>query len=405
MTQKQNRKLLFLFAHLHKGGMQKLAANLSSALPEEFMQYVVFFGTENPDFGYHAEMVHLHAEGSMQSGPVRKLLNFVRRLRRLQKFIDTHQIDIVVSFGDAANILNCLTKRKRAILTAHASLKEGIGQTGRYGPIYQKLIRLLYHRAERLVPCSQAIAGQFRAQMQLPAEKLTVIEPFYDSNLLRKATESLPTEWEPVFAKPTVINVGSLIYQKGHEYLLRAFQHAYRVRPELQLVLVGSGELLTDLQAQAHELGIEGNVHFTGFDSNPYRYMARASAFVLTSRFEGFPAVLIEAMVCGLPVIATDCNTGPREILGESEFGLLLPDIKQENQLQVECKLGEAILQMLEPEEAARYRKQSLQRSEQYSPERTIGKWLKVLMAQEVMAQEVWIGQGEVNDAKTPSGH
>src|SRR5579871_2368158 len=106
-SEQQNCKILFLFAHLHCGGMQKLAANLSGALPANYTQYVVFFATENPEFVYHAEMVNLQVQGSMKSGPVRKLINFGLRLRRLQKFIDDHQIDLVVSFGEAANVLNC----------------------------------------------------------------------------------------------------------------------------------------------------------------------------------------------------------------------------------------------------------------------------------------------------------
>src|SRR5437773_8827015 len=96
------KRVAFLFAHLHKGGMQKAVSNISCALPAEIEQYVAYYGTENPGFEYRATMVDLDVPGEMGSGLARKAANFVIRTRRLQQFIDRKRVDTVVSFGVTA---------------------------------------------------------------------------------------------------------------------------------------------------------------------------------------------------------------------------------------------------------------------------------------------------------------
>jgi glycosyltransferase involved in cell wall biosynthesis len=124
-----------------------------------------------------------------------------------------------------------------------------------------------------------------------------------------------------------LINVGRLAPQKDHETLLRAFALVRAGRPGLRLAVVGGGSenALARLQALAGELGVAQAVAFLGYQPNPLRYVARAQLFVLSSRFEGFPNVLLEALACGTPVVSTDCPSGPREILDEGAYGELVP--------------------------------------------------------------------------------
>src|SRR5579871_1139229 len=278
------KRIAFLFAHLHKGGMQKAVSNISCALPESYQQYVIYFGSDNPGFTYNAKEIDLKASGAMRTGAAHKAANFVRRVRRLQEFIDSERLDTVVSFGEAANVLNALTRRKRTVLSVRVSLEEGLAQTGRYGGAYRLLIRSLYRKADLVVPVSQALAEQLQHEIGVPEAKLKVIYNLYDLEKIRRlAQEPTPSQYDPLWEQPTVVSVGSLIYQKGHEHLIRGFAAAKKRLAALQLLLIGEGELEGRLRALASELGVESSVHFVGFDSNPYRYMARAQVFVLPS--------------------------------------------------------------------------------------------------------------------------
>ena len=374
------KRIAFLFAHLHKGGMQKAVSNISCALPAHFQQYVAFFGTEDPGFEYRAEMVNLDVPGDIGSGLVRKAMNFQLRRRRLQQFIDANKIDTVVSFGEAANILNSLTRRKRTLLSVRVSIEEGLADSGRYAALYRAMVKHLYRRADVVIPVSEALARQLGALYGVPPGIMKVIYNLYDIGKIRAlSAEALPSGVDWIFDDPTVINVGSLIPQKGQEFLIRGFAIARRKVANLRLAIVGRGELQGRLEQLASELGVGDAVHFLGFDTNPYRYLARSRMFALTSRFEGFPNVLAEAMICGLPVIATDCKTGPREILGDSEYGILLRDITPENAAIVEDEIAVSILRLMEPECAHHFSEQAALRAADFSRERLVGEWSATL--------------------------
>jgi len=374
------KRVAFLFAHLHKGGMQKAASNISCALPDRIQQSIVFFGTENPGFEYNATMVDLAVPGSMHTGAIRKAMNFGRRLSLLQRYIDDNHIDTVVSFGEAANVLNGLTRRKRTVISVRGSINDGLTDTGIYAIPYRILVKRLYRRANVVIPVSEALSDQLYTQYDVPREKMQVIYNLYDTRkILAAADEPLPVGLESVYQCPVVVTVGSLVTPKGHEYLIRAFARARESVPDLQLVLVGEGELEHSLRALAHNEGVANGVHFAGFDTNPYRYLRPARMFVLASRFEGFPNALAEAMICGLPVIATDCKTGPREILGNSEHGILLPDITCENSAIVERDIAAAIVRLMNPNCAYHYGELARLRAAEFSQERLIGEWVAVL--------------------------
>jgi glycosyltransferase involved in cell wall biosynthesis len=130
--------------------------------------------------------------------------------------------------------------------------------------------------------------------------------------------------WFTPKSKPVLLGVGRLTEQKDFETLIHAF-HKVQFEIESNLIILGDGPERPKLEALVKELELVQKVSLPGFMQNPYSYMAHADLFILSSRFEGLPTALIEAMACGTPVIATDCITGPAEILENGRYGHLVP--------------------------------------------------------------------------------
>ena len=192
-------------------------------------------------------------------------------------------------------------------LAAHSALR----RWSRFLPV-----RWLYPQADRIITVSEAVADDLATIARLPRSRFSVIRnPSIPDDLAERAAAPVPHEWlAPDAAVPVVIGVGRLTRQKDFATLLRAVARLHRERP-VRLILLGDGPLRDTLEALARELGVAEAVHFAGFQANPYAWMARASLLALSSRFEGAPNVLVEAMALGVPVVATDCPSGPDEIL------------------------------------------------------------------------------------------
>lgn len=202
-------------------------------------------------------------------------------------------------------------------------------------------VRPFYPWAYAVVAVSKGVAEDLIRVTGLPREKVKVIyNPVVTPELFAKAKEPLEHPWFAPDEPPVVLGVGRLTAAKDFPTLIRAFALVRRERPA-RLVILGDGEERPKLEALVRELRIEADVLLAGFVDNPYKYMRRAGVFVLSSQWEGLPTVLIEAMALGTPVVATDCPSGPREILEEGRWGKLVPPGNPE-------KLARGILEALE---------------------------------------------------------
>ncbi|MGB5694820.1 MAG: glycosyltransferase [Polyangiales bacterium] len=180
--------------------------------------------------------------------------------------------------------------------------------------------RALHKRAARVVGVSKGLAEEAVEILALPRDRVLAIPNPRSS---RETSPNVAVEHEPLFDKPVVLGVGRLTPQKDFSTLLRAFAQVTEA-PEMRLVILGDGPERESLSRQAEALGLGARVFLPGFVPNPQAYMRRARVFVLSSRNEGFPGVLIEAMEADAPIVATDCHFGPREILDEGRFGRLV---------------------------------------------------------------------------------
>jgi glycosyltransferase involved in cell wall biosynthesis len=203
--------------------------------------------------------------------------------------------------------------------------ENALGSPRRRQRLVPALARRCYRWADAVVAVSEGVATDLRLTTHLPAERIrTLPNPIVTPEVAALARQPLEHPWFAADAPPVILAVGRLERQKDFATLLRAFALVRHRRPG-RLVVLGEGAERASLEALAVELGVAADVTFPGFVANPFAFMARAGVFVLSSRWEGMPGVLIQAMACGAPVVSTDCASGPRELLQGGRYGVLVP--------------------------------------------------------------------------------
>ncbi|WP_211236848.1 glycosyltransferase [Chitinimonas koreensis] len=249
-----------------------------------------------------------------ERGPLRRVGEIGRRARALDAALAATfgdaPIDLAISNLPKTDRIVAASKRlKRAWMCLHCALEVG-SLAGRSG-----LKRWIKHRqllrtysGRRLITVSAALQDDVRALGIAPARMVTIYNPFEFEAIRAQAAEACPIEGD------FVLHVGRFNHQKRHDRLLEAFAQS---RFGGRLVLLGSGGAaeVAPVRAQVEALGLADRVVFAGFQANPYPYMRAARALVLSSDYEGFGNVLVEALACGTPVVSTDCPSGPDEIL------------------------------------------------------------------------------------------
>lgn len=237
------------------------------------------------------------------------------------------------------------------------------------------LTQLIYPRLERVVLLSQGAADSLQAVVSLPPERVAIIPSYLDwQSLQTKTAEAIP-DWAPrILVKPTIVTVGSLVNAKGLNILTRAHARLQTSGLDHNLLILGEGPLRTELEALTRSLNVQSSVFMPGFVWNPYPIMRAAPIFVLASRYEGFPLVLLEALGVGAAVLATDCSGGSAEILENGKYGLLVaPDD--------DGALAHAISRLLaDPLLSNKLRLAGPVRARMFTPENSLSRWEHLLV-------------------------
>ena len=316
-----NYKVLFVHKFFTPdGGVERVHKNLSNALADagvESMFYV--HDTQGESAKGFAGLSEQYK--AMSPGPHASLATKVSELFGL---IKTHHINVLISATETANLLALLCKVRfpalRVIYTRHCAFDVS---DQKLPPWAIKALYTLYSVTNgKIVAVSDALKRQIQSSLIVGKDEVS----FIPNAVLQPAIQSL-AEQTPQMSLPKkyFCAVGRLVEQKGFDLLLQAYAKARASTPALpELVIVGTGEDLDSLLSQAQSLGVSQSVHFIGFTSNPYCIIKRAEAFILSSRHEGMPTVLVEAMYLNTPVIAFDCPTGPSELISHNKTGILV---------------------------------------------------------------------------------
>ncbi|MBA1147707.1 glycosyltransferase [Ectothiorhodospiraceae bacterium WFHF3C12] len=249
----------------------------------------------------------------------------------LVRYLRRHRPAALLAAKDRAGRVAVLARRLSGVKarvgirlgqTLSASLKHKgrIARLARYLPA-----RWLYPMADELIAVSRGVADDMAAFTGIPRERFrTIANPTVTSRIVEDSRADLDEPWFRDRDGPVIVAAGRLTAQKDFPNLLRAFA-ALSTSRRARLIILGEGRGRPQLEAMVEDLDLAGRVKLPGFIANPYPYFAAADLFVLASRWEGSPNVLVEALALGTPVVATDCPSGPREILRGGEVGRLVP--------------------------------------------------------------------------------
>lgn len=244
----------------------------------------------------------------------------------LVRYLRRERPEVLLSALNHANVVAALAvavagTKTRIIVSEHNNLGRSLQGEGPRAWFFRQVMRLAYLRADAVVTVSHGVASNLIDALSLPRDKVkTIYNPIVTPDLLLKSEDEAPG----FPSGNNILAVGRLTRQKDYPTLLNAFS-LIKDKTDANLIILGEGEQRSELEALIGKLGIERRVSMPGFVANPYAWMRRAQLFVLSSAWEGLPTVLVEAMACGAPVVSTDCESGPREILEGGRWGALVP--------------------------------------------------------------------------------
>ncbi|MFN3231032.1 MAG: glycosyltransferase [Alphaproteobacteria bacterium] len=305
------------------GGAERVSILLANELTSRGVTVAIVFARR---YGPLLETID-PAVATYEMGGRRNRFNVLRLPRLLRRLQPKTVISAMVELNVAAVIAAWLARSSaRIILTEHNQtdrnyevLRSGVSR------IAYRLIGLTYPRADKVICVSKGVLDALVRFSGVSPTNLTVVHnPIVTPALLQQSQAACDHPWLASKDQPVLLSVGRLVKAKDLETLLHAFAKLRQRRP-CRLILLGEGTLRPRLEGLADELKIREYVDMPGFNGNPYSFMARADLFVLSSAWEGFPTVLVEALACGIPIVSTDCPSGPREILSDGRFGTLVP--------------------------------------------------------------------------------
>ena len=312
-------KLLLISPMLHQGGFERVCITTARLLKPYYDVSIVIFDDADIAFDIRGlSIINIHL--GVRNGKLAKITNLMRRAVRVRKLKQRMKPVIAYSFGPSANMVNALSKTS---LT-----RVFLGLRGYQDVADAPKMKLYVRKADRIICCSKEIEAIVQEKYGY-LQTATLYNP-YDAEgiteLSKEKVTDLPWKMEDEDRPRILIGVGRDDPVKGFWHLIKAFYLVQKEIPQMRLIIMGDGSF-EQAKSLVSELQLEQKVYFPGVRKNPYKYLAASEMFLLSSYTEGFPNVLVEAMILGRPLISTDCRTGPAEILEHGKYGILVPDM------------------------------------------------------------------------------
>ncbi|MBS0373475.1 MAG: glycosyltransferase [Proteobacteria bacterium] len=315
-------KILFLISTLHGGGAERVATTLLDGLSERGWDLTVVTSNlteEQADYDLHPRVRKIRIAQLRAIPMASRLMSTIGKLLAIRQLIEQERPNAIVSFLTNSN---CLALLSTVSMNVPVVVCERVDPAGSVElPLGLRVLRrLLYPRAARLIVQTTATRDRVGRWMMGRGERVAVI-----GNPLPKDIDALSAATEPVARGPRVIMMGRLVPQKRFDLGIRAFESGLKDLPDWSLHIWGEGPLHESLLAEARATGLGERVRLHGRTSRPFAEIAASEILLLTSAYEGFPNVMLEAMALGIPCVSVDCPAGPRELSKGGQFAELVP--------------------------------------------------------------------------------
>lgn len=311
------KKVAIVIPSLRGGGAERVMVNVISNLDQDkFDPILIVIKKEGPYIDLLPKKLKVI---DLNSDRVRHAI--VRLINALNDF----KPDVILSTAGHLNLailsIRPLLKNKPKIIVREANTpSKNISNKEKLQLV---LYKYLYSKADLIIAQCNDMKYDIIDSFKIEKSKIKTI---YNPLDMKKIKESSNGESPYNSKNINFLSVGRLAPQKGFDILIKSFEIVINKIPSAHLTILGEGSLKQELQDQAEKLGIKENISFIGFRDNPYPYYYFSDMYILSSRWEGFPNTLLEAMACGTKVVATNCKSGPREILGDNEYGTLVEE-------------------------------------------------------------------------------
>lgn len=374
----KKKKIMLIVPMLHQGGFERVCVATARLLEPYYEVYIVIF--DSKDIAYDIkglDVIDLHM--GVKKDIVSKCINVLKRSYAVRKTKNKLEVHIAYSFGPTANMVNVLSG---------GSGRKWLGIRSYMDMADEKKMRWFCRKADKVLCCSRIIEEEISEKYHC-TKGVTLYNPFDVKDMYAKAdAESPRMPWSS--KERVIVSMGREDDVKGFWHLIKSFALLHRQIPDARLMIVGDGSF-EEYRELAKDLEIGEAVYFTGMKKNPFPYLKMAELYVLSSYNEGFPNALLEAMAFGMPVIATNCMTGPEEILLKEkkpeeengviygEYGVLIPNMSPEKNLDAaviteeERVLAGEMIKMMEDEAMkARYKEAALIRVKDFTNEKYV---------------------------------
>lgn len=360
-------KLAIVVPTLMCGGAERVVVTLAKELSSRDVHItIITLSGIDTDFYKLPSEIHRVALDVLgrSDGAIASLKNNIQRIVQLRKALIASTPDIVVSHLTETNILTVLASfggKVSVVLNEHCDPNTSV-----CGKPWRMLRRLTYPMAGMLVCVSKGVSESF--PWLSTNKRMVIYNPFFADS--ETSGQLLSPQMDQ--SRPWVLSMGRLTHQKGFDLLIDSFSSIAAEFPDWQLIIIGDGELRGELEAQIKNLKLEGTVILPGRFENPFEILRKAEFFVMASRYEGFPMAHGEAMLCGLPVVSTDCPSGPSELIRHNIDGLLVANGSEKELIE------SMRLLISEPETRKKYSKAALEINKRFSIDNIMNEWLEL---------------------------
>lgn len=406
------KKIAVTVPSLAKGGLERVAVQEAKELEKFYDVTLVVMDSFRVDYPFEGKKVELSVDLENRN-ILSRAYNLLKAAFKLRRLVVQEKFDLMISHGELSTLPNVLSIDCDMLAVVHenryAALKDFQGR------LVNGILKYLLSssKVKKVVTVSEGIRDTLVERLDIDGEKIKTIYNPYDIEkigAMAKARGEISSIFEGL---PLLLTVGRLTMQKGQWYLIRIFAELKRRNPELKLMILGIGELKERLVKLSRELGLNVyewdkgekidlayDIYFMGFMSNPFEYISVSKLFVMSSLWEGFGNTIVESMACGVPVLTSDCRSGPGEIVAPSfkkrgleaddvydeEYGVLMP-VFENSFVDAHSRMSEKELLwvdtieklLLDEERLNRLRSKGFERANDFSKDIIVSEWKSLI--------------------------